>query len=251
MVSTSQDLSSAIDKLMVTAKGAQPADVFVAQAWEMAGAHAFILNALLDVYEQAPTIPKHLSVDFVGYALQWVAVLHHHHSWEEEHYYPMFTHKYDTSFIVAEHETFTAAVHEMEEYLISCLPSGEKHGYGRIAPQHAQQEFSATHLQAVIDKAAGPLSSHLLQEVTYLHSDKLHEAGFTVEEIRHIAAETNKYMMNMPTTTFLVYVVLLSPKGSEFPPAPPFIKNYVVPWVLYWPNRRWWKFGLKNFYRSQ
>ncbi|THH13489.1 hypothetical protein EUX98_g9720 [Antrodiella citrinella] len=233
----------------------------------MAGAHAFIINALLDIYEKSPSIPEEKYDDFVGYALQWVAVLHHHHSWEEEHYYPMFTHKYDTSFIVAEHEGFSAALTEMEEYLISCLPSGAPHGYGKVAPIHEQQVFNASYLLSLIDKnlrASFLACKHhvsylvmslilippfffikLLQEVTYLHSDRLHESGFTEAEIRHIAAETNKYMMNMPMTTFLVYVTLLSPKGSDFPPAPSFVKRYVVPYVLYWPNRRLWQFAPK------
>lgn len=48
---TAASLRKSLATLMETAKGSQPADPFVAQAWEMAGAHAFMINALLDLYE--------------------------------------------------------------------------------------------------------------------------------------------------------------------------------------------------------
>lgn len=44
-------LRKALDTLRGPAGGAQPKDIFQAQYWEMAGAHALLLNGLLSVYE--------------------------------------------------------------------------------------------------------------------------------------------------------------------------------------------------------
>ena len=46
-----EELRSSLATLMESAKGPQPSDVYAAQTWEMAGAHACIINGLLDVYQ--------------------------------------------------------------------------------------------------------------------------------------------------------------------------------------------------------
>ncbi|TCD67486.1 hypothetical protein EIP91_012347 [Steccherinum ochraceum] len=233
-----RELVSALAKLMETARGPLPSDAYAAQTWSMAGSHACIINGLHNVYTQAAQIPENKHVDFVGYALQWVANMHHHHEWEEEFYLPMFAPKFDPSLIKQEHEAFTAGFNEMQEYLISCLPTGAKYGYDQIAPEHQQQSFDAQRLLTLIDSFAHELATHLVQEIDYLHPDKLRACGITEEEMNDAATKTMEHMKAMPGTTFLTYVVLLTPPESGFPPAPGFVKNLIVPWVLSWANRQ-------------
>ena len=87
-------------------------------------------------------------------------------SWEETLYYPMFAPKFDTSYIVAEHETFHAASVAFEEYLISTLPAGAKYGFGKVAPEHEQVPYDGNKVQELIDAFAEPLATH----VRTLHS---------------------------------------------------------------------------------
>ncbi|KAJ3478350.1 hypothetical protein NLI96_g9818 [Meripilus lineatus] len=238
MPTTIETLRRALEVFRVPSSGPQPKDIYKAQHWEMAGAHAFLVNALLSVYEQAPSVPEEKTIDFVGYALQWVAAMHHHHEWEETIYYPLFNPKFDTSFIVAEHESFSSDVNNFEDYLVSCLPAGTKYGFGKMAETREQIEFDGDRTRSLIDAFAGPLVTHLMQEITYLEPEKIKASGLTEEEVKHIASVSDKHMLSMPITTFLTYVVMLTPKSSGFPPAPGFVKSLLVPYAFYWPNRR-------------
>lgn len=67
----------------------------------------------------------------------------------------------------------------------------------------------------------------------------------TVEEIKTIAAVNEKHMKSMPTTTFLTYVVIHTPKGCGFPPIPGPVRSFLVPWVFYQVNRSLWQFAPK------
>lgn len=130
--------------------------------------------------QQATTIPKEKEQDFIGYALLWCATIDHHHEyvpynscvchsltpppvarWEETLYYPMFAPKFDTSFIVAEHETFHEGLVAFEEYLVSALPSGTKYGFDKTAPEHEQVSYEGQKVQELIDAFAEPLCTHV------------------------------------------------------------------------------------------
>ena len=95
-MSTPDVLRKALATFEPAASGPVPKDIYKAQHWEMAGAHACLMNGLLSVYEvgpksflrrhsnsysiqQATTIPKEKEQDFIGYALLWCATLDHHH----------------------------------------------------------------------------------------------------------------------------------------------------------------------------
>jgi len=233
---------------MKPARGPQPKDIYQAQLWEMAGAHAFLMNALLHVYEQAPTIPKEKQKDFVEYCLQWVAALDHHHHWEETIYYPLYSPKFNTDAIVAEHESFHAGVEALKAYLVSCLPAGTSWGYGETVPKdgHSQQVFDADKFRELVDNFVNELSTHLKQELGYLDPAKVRASGLTEKEMEHIASVSEKHMKSMPPHTFLTYVVIHTPKGSDFPPIPGPVRSVLVPYVFYWPNRRLWQFAPKR-----
>ncbi|KAI0790956.1 hypothetical protein C8Q75DRAFT_82617 [Abortiporus biennis] len=241
---TVEVLKHALQSFENPSRGPKPEDCFLAQYWEMAGAHACLINSLLSIYEQAPSVSKDKFNDFVGYALQWVACLQHHHDWEENLYYPLFQHKFDTTAIVAEHQTFEVGLHALDEYLTSCLPPNTKYGYGKVtAATQEQHIFEPSNFRALIDAFAVPLSTHLCQEITYLEPEKVKESGLTEDELKHIAEVSDKHMLSMSPTTFLTFVVTASPKTSEFPPAPGFVKSFLVPYVFSWANRRLWQFA--------
>ncbi|GJE89575.1 hypothetical protein PsYK624_056790 [Phanerochaete sordida] len=246
MASTTDILREALAAFEKPAAGPCPEDIYQAQYWEMAGAHACLINGLLSVYEQATEIPKDKEQDFIGYALLWCATMNHHHDWEEELYYPMFAPTFDTSFIVAEHETFHDGAVAFEEYLVATLPAGATYGFGKTAPAHEQQPYSGLKVRELIDAFAAPLAKHLMQEVTYIEPDKVQASGLTEQELKHISDVSNKHMMAMPATTFLSYTVLVTPKYSQFPPAPGFVKSVLVPYVFSLPTRRFWQFAPKR-----
>lgn len=50
-MSTAQTLRSSLETFAATSYGPQPKDIYVAQQWEMAGAHAMLMNGLLNIYE--------------------------------------------------------------------------------------------------------------------------------------------------------------------------------------------------------
>ncbi|KAG6828495.1 hypothetical protein H0H92_007811 [Tricholoma furcatifolium] len=244
-MSTTQTLRASIEKFLEKGSGTQPKDIYDAQQWEMAGAHAMLMNALLNVYEKATTIPKDKAQDFVEYALQWVAALDHHHHWEENVYYPLYSPKFNTDTIVAEHETFHAGVKNLKAYLVSCLPGGTTWGYSQVVGAHEQQAFDGKQLQTLVDAFVNELSSHLIQEISYLEPSAVRASGLTEAEVKHIADVSEKHMKSMPPATFLVYTIIHTPKESQFPPVPGFVRTMLAPYVFYVPNRRLWQFAPK------
>ncbi|KAH8092216.1 hypothetical protein BXZ70DRAFT_464504 [Cristinia sonorae] len=246
MADTLQTLRSTLDFFIKACHGPKPTDGHDAQYWTMAGIHAFILNGLISIYEQAATIPEEKAVDFCGYALQWTSATHHHHHVEETAYFPMFSHKFDTSFVEQEHSTFTPGLEALDSYLVSCLPTGAPYGLGEVAGEHEQQKYDGSRVISIIDSFAEPLCKHLIQEVNSMEPDKLRAAGLTEAEMQTIAQESMKQSKKLPLTTIVVYSIMLSPKEIDFPPFSSFLRYYVVPYVLAFPNRRWWQFAPKN-----
>jgi len=242
-MSTMQTLRSCLESFSKVSSGAIPTDIYEAQQWEMAGAHAFLVNGLLNIYEKASSIPHEKKQYFVEYALQWIAAVDHHHHWEETIYYPLYNPKFNTEAIVAEHQLFHAGLNNLKDYLTSCLPSGTNWGYGQTVSSHDVQQLDASHLCSLIDKFVTELTTHLVQEVSYLEPAKIRDSGLTEKELSHIASVSEKHMKSMPPTTFLMYTILHSPKGSAFPPVPDFVRSFLAPYVFYWPKRKLWQFA--------
>ena len=82
-------------------------------------------------------------------------------SWEETLYYPMFSPKFDTSQIIAEHKTFHDGAAAFEEYLVSTLPAGAKYGFDKVAPAHERVEYDGAKVRSLIDAFAAPLAAHV------------------------------------------------------------------------------------------
>jgi len=245
-MSTAETLRNSVETFKNASSGSQPQDIYAAQQWEMAGAHAMLMNGLLSVYEKSSSVPEGKVQLFVEYALQWVAALEHHHEWEENLYYPLFAPKFNTDTIVAEHEAFHGGVTSVRDYLVSCLPAGTTWGYSQTAGPHEQQKFDDAHLRNLIDGFVPELSTHLHQEIGYLDPEKLRASGLTEAEVKHIAEVSEKHMKSMPPFTFLIYTIIHAPKGSGFPPVPGPVKNFLAPYIFYLPNRKLWQFAPKN-----
>lgn len=75
----------------------------------------------------------------------------------------MYSPKFNTDNIYAEHETFHVGVEKLKEYLTSCLPAGTKWGYGQIAGLHEQETFDDARFRAIIDEFVNELTVHVRQ----------------------------------------------------------------------------------------
>ncbi|TFK68128.1 hypothetical protein BDN72DRAFT_842247 [Pluteus cervinus] len=240
---TEEVITSSLAACMKFAKGPSPNDAYEARVWEMAGAHSFLLNALLHLYKTAGSIPSEKHCDFAEYALMWYAAVHHHHEWEESSYYPLFGPKFDTETIITEHQIFHDGVERLKDYLVSCIPAGTAWGFGQVSEHTNQVAFDAATFRALISDFAEPLGAHLQQELDYLEPAKLRASGLTEADVKHIGVMTATHMRSLPPTIFLVYVVLHVPKESGFPPAPGLLRNFVAPYVFWIPYRRLWQFA--------
>ena len=83
----------------------------------------------------------------------------------------MFAPKFDTSFIVKEHETFHDDGVAFEEYLVSTLQSGTKYGFGKVAPSQQPAAYDGSRIQTLIDAFADPLATHVCSYT--LHSPEI------------------------------------------------------------------------------
>jgi len=242
-VATLQDAADYFEK---NCQGSPPKDVFEYQAWDMAGAHYVFMKAGIQVYEHAPNVPKEKVKDFILYALQWTSSIEHHHDMEETVYYPSLNPKFDSSEIITEHAAFTSGLHDFQEHLVSCLPAGTSWGYGKTAGPHEQQKFDAQHVLTLMDQFVPPMASHLTHEIELISAQHLRDTGISEQELKKIGDVQLKHLQAMPLTTFATFFVLHAPPNSDFPPAPAPIRNFLVPYVLTYPNRKLWQFAPKK-----
>lgn len=82
----------------------------------------------------------------------------------------MYAPKFDTSFIVAEHESFHAGTVAFEAYLVSALPTGAKYGFGKTASAHKQALYDGDKVRSLIDAFAELLATHVSTSTPILPS---------------------------------------------------------------------------------
>lgn len=73
----------------------------------------------------------------------------------------MFAPKFDTTFIVAEHDTFHDGIIALESYLVSTLSPGTKYGFGKAAPMQQATAYDGAKSRSLIDAFADPLAIHV------------------------------------------------------------------------------------------
>ncbi|KAF9519323.1 hypothetical protein BS47DRAFT_1337078 [Hydnum rufescens UP504] len=176
-------------------------------------------------------------------------MISHHHHWEETKYYPMFRAEFNSASIVAEHKLFHDGIAKVENYLTSCLTIGDTWGYGQVVTASRKRlavdpiAFDGRHLRDIIDTFVVALLQHLQNEITYLRPEAIRGSGMNAAEMASINDATTKHFAGQPKTTLHVYAVLHTPPTSDFPPTPPLLKSFFVPYVLYGFHRQWWQFA--------
>ncbi|KAI0791130.1 hypothetical protein C8Q75DRAFT_805987 [Abortiporus biennis] len=171
-------------------KGTCPKDSYRFPVWCMAGIHAVFIKGAITVYSKATVIPESKHVDFIGYALQWVASIKHRHRWELETYFPSLYYIYDTSVIPTQQESFLPGLNSLENYLVSCLPSGMAQAYGPDNIASQQQQYDGWIVRKSIDLFIESLVSHvsllnlLLLVVIYSQADQQKLFHFAPPKLR-------------------------------------------------------------------
>jgi len=239
---TLQRFDDAIALMKTFCAGALPKDPFAGPAFLMGGAHSLILITLRNVYVKASTIKPADYEDFVLYALFWVAVTHHHHQVEEDWWFDALKGAVPKDDIVHEHDGFRQEIHDMEIYLVSCLPAGTKWGpYTDVVPAASSQTtFDAQRLEKVIEALVAAFVDHFCAEPGYLSGAKI-RAKLTHEEMEALNDRLEKYIISQPPS-FHVWSFVHRP-SDDFPPMPWFLKRIVIPWIWWWGGSNLWRFA--------
>ena len=89
-------------------------------------------------------------------------VTHHHHKVEEDWWFDALNGAVPKDDIVHEHDGFRQEMHDMETYLISCLPAGTKWGpYTDVVPAASSQTFDAQRLEKIIEALVAAFVDHV------------------------------------------------------------------------------------------
>ncbi|KAF8308872.1 hypothetical protein DL93DRAFT_2158717 [Clavulina sp. PMI_390] len=238
---TLESLHAALDLMSKAGNGPAPKDLAVLQSWLMSNVHASVLNMLKHIYLLGPTIAPEDETDFVKYGLMWCTMIHAHHHEEETWYFNYLSKAIKPEQIEKEHAKFHAPLHAIEDYLVTCLPGGSEWGIHRTkVPNDATSvRFEAATLNSKIDELATTFLPHFCDEISYLEPSKL-RAFVTEDEFKVIMQRADKEIGKLPASCHVL--IAQHALNPAFPPAPWVVKNILIPWVFYWPERRIWRF---------
>ncbi|KAF8287353.1 hypothetical protein DL93DRAFT_1221186 [Clavulina sp. PMI_390] len=239
---TIQQLDDALAFLSKTGRGPAPPSPYDAQAWIMSNVHGMMINGLKHIYVTGPTIQPKDYDDFVGYCLIWYSLIDSHHALEEAWYFPTLQPAIPLSLIEGEHAEFHDSLEAIGKYLVECLPGGTPWGgYKKSVPHDSPNHaFDAAKLNLLIDVFVPAFTPHFCAEIGYLEPAKLREK-LTDDTWKALDKRIAEEVPKMPKA-FFVYE-LLHVRSKYFPPAPWIIKAILIPWILYWPERRFWRFA--------
>ncbi|KAF8308885.1 hypothetical protein DL93DRAFT_2170771 [Clavulina sp. PMI_390] len=244
---TVERLDAAMELLSTTGRGRMPKDLAEQHGWGMANVHAFIVNFLKQIYILGPSVKVSDHPDFVRYGLVWCSIINAHHREEEEWYFGMLSKAISVEMIEKEHAQFHQPLEDMQNYLISCLPPKAEWGVFRTkAPSDSPHlAFDAERLNKIIDTLVVSFVPHFCDEISYLEATKL-RAFISEEEFKVMLKRVWKEVMARPLAFNIA--LALHVRNRYFPPAPWIVTNFLIPWVLYWPGRRMWRFAPKKAY---
>ena len=69
--------------------------------------------------------------------------------------------------IIAEHQLFHAGLNNMKGYLISCLPSRARWGYGETMTSHEKLQFDGSHLCSLVDNFVNEITTHVQHSLIF------------------------------------------------------------------------------------
>jgi hemerythrin-like domain-containing protein len=120
-------------------------------AIEMSLIHNVIIRGLNSLYTKAPCVTETDTVDFAGYALAWIHLVHAHHHGEEAILFPFFKTKFDMDHNVSQHKEFIEPMKAFEDYMIEV--------------QKKQSTFDGQRAREMIESFGEVLLTHLHEEV--------------------------------------------------------------------------------------
>jgi hypothetical protein len=149
----------------------------------MALAHNGMIRGLNSIYLQAPHIPpndKTAKRDFLTYCQCWCESMHHHHDAEEAEFFPSLEQIAGVPGLMAQnveqHRAFTPGFEKFHEYVKTC----------------AVKDFDGLKLRSLVEDFAGPLTTHLQDEIETLKAlDK-----YDSEKVRQAYRRLEKLLMD-------------------------------------------------------
>ncbi|KAG8776737.1 hypothetical protein FRC15_011790 [Serendipita sp. 397] len=97
-----------------------PKDPYAKMRWEMAGAHAYLTDALHNIYLWSDKISPSEEQDFAFFCYCAIQNIEHHHHLEETHVFPSMEPEYKTD-VLNEHAAFAKGLHDLESYLLAVM----------------------------------------------------------------------------------------------------------------------------------
>ncbi|KIM22282.1 hypothetical protein M408DRAFT_28831 [Serendipita vermifera MAFF 305830] len=228
--------------------GPAPTDPFDFQIWSMSGGHLLILEILANIYSQLDTIPPAEEQNFALFCLFGMQFIEHHHHLEETVIFPMMEPEFTTN-VLAEHATFSGALHELDKYLKSVLAVKQGAKNGQVIPivGQAKVPFSASTIKRYMETMIDPLFTHLEHELEWLAPENIRASGLSKARLDQINAKAEEHIQNEMDISLLVFGTRHVRPESYFPPLPWFLAKILVPWVFWWKDRKLWKFLPKSF----
>jgi len=169
-----------------------------------------------------------------------VQITHHHHQLEEDWWFDGLKGAVPKEDIVHEHDGFRQEIHDMESYLVSCLPAGTKWGpYDDVVRTASSETFDPQRLEKIIEALVAVFLDHFCAEPGYLATAPI-RTKLTHEEMLAHNHLSEQYIIKQPPS-FHVWSYLHRP-SEDFPPMPWFLKRIIVPWIWWWSDRNIWRF---------
>jgi len=201
-----------------------------------------ITEGIANVYEKIDFIPEDEEQRFAHFTLIGILAIHHHHHIEETLIFPKMEPEF-TCPALQEHALFNDTLVELEDYLMAVL-AFKKDSKGSPIPDSTKTKipYDRNKIKALLERLSTPLFDHLSKEVEYLDPAKIKESGLSEQRLIDISASVERHVQSEIDVTVLPHVIGHVPPGTGFPPLPPFLTKFLVPYVFWWKHRKLWRY---------
>ncbi|KAG8851911.1 hypothetical protein FRB91_007204 [Serendipita sp. 411] len=220
-----------------------PKDPYAKMRWEMAGAHAYLTDALHNIYLWSDKISPSEEQDFAFFCYCAIQNIEHHHHLEETHVFPSMEPEYKTD-VLNEHAAFAKGLHDLDSYLLAVMGAdkGEKYGQMTKVPNRNKEAYNGQRIKQLLEAFAFPLFTHLQHEIGWLNPERLRESGLPVSRFAEIETLVQEHIKNEADgPSVVVFAVFHFPPYSQSPQLPWILQKVLVPYVLYWKHRKSWR----------